>query len=56
MRAKEIIPEKKPAEPVAETDGSLSAVPGRSFTPDKSKKAKARWNVENILNGGKPDK
>jgi hypothetical protein len=55
MRAREILP-KKAEEQVTETNGSTSAIPGRSFTPDKSKRAKAKWNVENILRGGKPDK
>ena len=31
MRAKEIIPKKKLAEPVAETDGSMSASPAEAL-------------------------
>lgn len=56
MRAKEIIPKKKPAEPVAETDGSMSAIPGRSLRPPRSKQADAKRNVENIIAGGAPAK
>jgi hypothetical protein len=32
MRAKEILPKKK-EEPVTETTGAMSAIPGKSFTP-----------------------
>lgn len=56
MRAKEIIPKKKPVEPVAETDGSLSAIPGRSLKPPRSKKADAKRNVESIIAGNMPAK
>ena len=55
MRAHEILPKKKD-EPVTETNGAFSTIPGRNFTPDRSKRAKAKRNVENILNGGIPDK
>ena len=50
MRAREILPKKTDERTVVETDGSLSAIPGRSFTPDNSKKAKARRTVEKVLN------
>ena len=56
MRAKEITPRKKPVEPVAETDGSMSAIPGRSLAQPKSKRAKAKEEVENIIAGGVSDK
>lgn len=56
MRAKEIIPKKKLSEPVAETDGSMSAVPGRSRKPPRSKEADAKRNVESVIAGNMPAK
>lgn len=52
MRAKEILPKKK-EEPVTETTGAMSAIPGKSFTPDNSKKARARRAVEKVFNDNK---
>lgn len=56
MRAKEISPRKKSIEPVTETNGSLSAVPGRSSPPQMTKKSRAKQEIENIIAGGKSDK
>jgi hypothetical protein len=51
MRAKEFIPKQKPVEAVAETDGSLSAVPGRSSPPQMTKKSRAKRDVEGVIAG-----
>jgi hypothetical protein len=51
MRAKEISPRKKPIEPVTETNGSLSAVPGRSSPPQMNKKSRAKQDVESVVSG-----
>ncbi len=55
MRAKEISPRKKSIEPViepvTETNGSLSAVPGRSSPPQMNKKSRAKQDVESIIAG-----
>lgn len=43
-------------EEITETNGSQSAIPGRSLRPQNSKSAMARRNVENIMSGGMPNK
>jgi ribosomal protein S21 len=53
MRAREILP-KKTEEQVTETNGAVSAIPGRNFTPDKSKKTRAKRAVEQIFADAKP--
>jgi hypothetical protein len=49
MRIKDILPPKKTEEQVTETSGALSPIPGRSFTPDNSRKAQAKRKLNKVL-------